>query len=208
MIRLHVVGDGARDEVSLPPVLERVLGAPVTASFCPWRDVRMNRGGRLPLIRGSGYPRKLQFSVRRARDAGEVGLVAVIDQDKDHDDVNIYKLRDAREKERPFPIAIGQAIPHGEAWLLDDPVAVRDALGLATDTDVPNVNRTRNPKVVLESLIAHSPRSGERPLAVFPDIAKSLDPIRCVHADTTGFAAFVREVQAEIGPLSRREVGP
>jgi hypothetical protein len=111
----------------------------------------------------------------------------------------------AREADRALspaiPTALGEAVPHGEAWLLDDAVAVRAALNLPADTPIPTVRRSQNPKRTLHELLANSPRTGDRPLEVLADIARQLEPSRCTHGKKTGFHGFVGEVREESGPL-------
>ena len=64
------------------------------------------------------------------------------------------ELREARERDRmerpPFPTAFGEADPHGEAWLLDDPTAIRDALELDPEVEIPTLSKTGESQIGCE----------------------------------------------------------
>ena len=196
MIRLLFVGDGERDAATIPRIVEIILSTSVGAEFHRW--ARLHGSGR-------GYKQKLRFAYRQAQDAGAKGLVATVDCDKDRKGQKLKKLRQARRDERQesplFPTALGEAVPHAEAWLLDDPVAVRETLTLAPDAEVPNVRDVASPKNALDELIAASDSANDVFMDVCRRVAQQLDPSRCVHARETGFKAFVSEVRDEIGPL-------
>ncbi|HOW19816.1 MAG TPA: hypothetical protein PLC79_12340 [Phycisphaerae bacterium] len=196
MIRLLFVVDGERDAVTVPRLVERILTTQVAEETRPW--ARLHGAPK-------GYRSKLLFAMRQAQDSHSVGLVAVVDADRDHEGRRLRAMREARDEERTrsavFPTALGEAFPHGEAWLLDDPSAVREALGLPADTAVPTVRHAKNPKKSLEELHATSRRTGDRPVDVWADIARRLDPSRCAHAAETGFSQFAGEVRCEIGPV-------
>ena len=55
MIHLYFVGDGPRDEATLPRLVERIRGAEVNGPFKEWRHVRLH--GK------SGYAGKMKFAV-------------------------------------------------------------------------------------------------------------------------------------------------
>jgi hypothetical protein len=97
-----------------------------------------------------------------------------------------------------FPTALGEAVPHGEAWLLDDPAAIRAALDLGDEVDIPHVRRTRDPKAVVNGLIEQSRHRRENVLDVFADIARLVDHRRCSFPDDTGFTALVEDVRQEL----------
>lgn len=198
MISLSFVGDGPLDEAAAPVLVSGILGTPVTSDFRPWKGIRLHSG--------RGYERKLRFLVQEARHSEVHGVVATVDCDTEDKRVRLKELQAAREESRrtapPFPTAIGEARPHLEAWLLDDPLAVRTGLRLPSDTDIPNVRHIDSPKEALIDLLSHSDRSTERPSIVWPDIAKNVELARCPHAAETGFAAFVRDVEAELKPSS------
>jgi hypothetical protein len=195
MIPLLFVGDGVRDHVSIPRLVEGILKACVREDVRDW--ARLNRAGR-------GFGRKLVFAVAQARDAGLAGVVAVLDTDLDRGGERLATLKQARVQQRqqepPFPTALGAAKPHGEAWLLDDPYAVREALALDSSAQIATVRKTRNPKAELERLLTVS-GLGTKPREAWPEIARRVTVDRCVHAAETGFAEFVHDVRSELGPL-------
>ena len=200
MIRLLFVGDGERDAAMNPHLVRTITGIRVEPTARPW--ARLNAAGR-------GYECKLLFAIRDARDRQLDGVVATVDQDKSRGRDRLRELVAARAKDReyaaPLPTAVGVANPHAEAWLLDDPVAVRTALGLGTGVQIPNVRTARNPKSDLNGLQSMSERRDEPVRTVLADIARSVDPRRCQHARETGFAAFVDDVRSEIGSLATQD---
>lgn len=197
MMHLLFVGDGRRDAVTVPRLVERILGARIRESTRPW--ARLHGAGR-------GYGRKLRYAFLQARDLNVDGLVATVDRDTDKPRRRLGVLRDARmdEQERgtALPTALGEAVPHGEAWLLDDAVAVREGLTLSPDHAIPSVKKAKNPKAALTKLLWESPRSHHPPRDVLRDIAEAVDPARCKNGKSTGFDAFVRDVQTELKPLT------
>lgn len=204
MITLLFVGDGPRDEAMLPPLARTVLGCAdgaFAALFRAWRSIRLNQG--------SGFARKLAFAHDVGRDAGSRGVVAVVDRDTSGGE-RLKEVRQARDdlaqRAARMPIALGAAIPHGEAWLLDDPVAVRKALGLPRDAGISSPHKAPDPKAELNRLWEASPRCrdnpGEPPAVALRAIAAELRIERCNQRDATGFRAFSEDVVAELGPLS------
>jgi hypothetical protein len=198
MIRLLFVGDGERDAATNPHLVSTLTGSSVDPTTIAWP--RLNRAGR-------GYDRKLLFAIRQARDDGLGGVVATIDRDRSPGRDRLRELEAARAKDRetatPLPAALGAADPHAEAWLLDDPVAVRTVLRLPRDAQIPNVRRIANPKAELTRLHARSPRADETARTILAEIAQALDPRRLSHERDTGFAHFADDVRHEIGPLAR-----
>jgi hypothetical protein len=198
MIRLLFVGDGERDAATNPHIVRRLISVAVEPRDIPWP--RLNRAGR-------GYDRKLLFALGRARDEGLDGVVATIDQDKSPGKVRLRSMEEARTKDRqkapPLPTALGCADPHAEAWLLDDPLAVREALRLDSHMPIPTVRKVKSPKDEITRLHERSPRNGDPIREILVDIARGLERNRCQHARETGFAHFAKEVEAEIGPLAR-----
>jgi hypothetical protein len=204
MRHLRIVGDGERDAAVLPPLVRRILNADLTDRTTPWP--RLHRGQKkIPGYSLKGYGLKLLYVLRSARSDRAEGVVACIDADRDRRRQRWRQMKKAREADRsqnpPLPTALGEAKPHNEAWLLDDAVAVREVLRLPSDTEVPNVQRCSSPKAALEDLHQRSERKDERPLSVWPEIAARVDTSRCTHKKRTGFEAFVREVESELGPL-------
>jgi hypothetical protein len=195
MIHLYFVGDGPRDGAAIPRLVERILVADVDAEFSPW--ARLHARGR------RGYGRKLRYAIRQARDRSLSGVVATVDSDKAPPRERLRELRQSRDDDRttsaPLPTALGEAVPHLEAWLLDDPEALREALGLDSREDVPTVRKAKHPKTELNSLIEKS--SYDRSLLDhLSEISRRCDPIRCRHASETGFKLFVDDVKTELGP--------
>jgi hypothetical protein len=197
MISLLFVGDGERDAATNPHLVGRLVSSPIEPRAIPWP--RLNQAGR-------GYDRKLLFALRQARQEGLAGVVATIDQDKSPGRDRLRSMQAARVKDReaaaPLPTALGCAEPHAEAWLLDDPVAVRVALRLDAHAPIQTVRKTKNPKGEIEALHAGGARSAEPIRDVLVDIARNLDPKRCQHAHETGFEHFAKEVKDQIGPLA------
>lgn len=209
MRRLRIVGDGERDAATVPPLVRGILKADFTAEPSPWP--RLHRGEKkAPGYHLKGYGLKLYYLLRSARSSGADGVVATVDADKATRRQRLNEMRKAREADRavrpPLPAALGEARPHSEAWLLDDPAAVREGLGLSRDAQVPNVRDCSYPKHILEELHRGSPRHDDAPLAVWPDIAAQVEPERCAHKEETGFEAFAQDVQEELGPLFGRGV--
>ena len=198
MIRLLFVGDGERDAATNPHLVSTIIGAPVAPTTAPW--ARLNQAGH-------GYDRKLAFAIRQARDSGLDGLVATVDRDTSRHRDRIRELEAVRTKDRqtrpPLPTAVGCADPHAEAWLLDDPVAVRTALRLERDTPIPTIRQVDSPKAELHRLQLTSSRCDDLATDIVVDIARALSVERCQHARETGFAHFVDDVRHEIGPLAR-----
>lgn len=196
MIRLLFVGDGERDAATNPSLVGTIIGVDVEPATAAWP--RLNDAGR-------GYDRKLLFAIRSAREEGLAGVVATIDQDKTRGRDRLRQMIAARTHDRetaaPLPTAVGCAKPHAEAWLLDDPVAVRTVLALAANEPVPNVRRVASPKNELTGLHSMSPRAAEPIRGILVEIAQALDITRCQHAHETGFHDFVEDVRDEIVPL-------
>ncbi len=196
VIRFLCVGDGDRDRVAVPPLVEGILGCGVEADFEPW--ARLHQGGK-------GLVRRLGFAVRQARSRRHDALVAVVDADRSPPRKKLKELRERRDEERqnhpPFPTALGEAVPHLEAWLLDDPVAVREALALPATAQIPTVRQTQSPKQALDGLISTSLPFADRRMDGLRAIAELIEPDRCQHKDETGFDSFRRDVTDELAGL-------
>jgi hypothetical protein len=197
MIDLLFVGDGPRDHVMVPYLVQRVLGVTIRPTTTHW--ARLHREGA-----GSGYRRKLRFAMLQAQDARAKGMVLTVDTDTDRRRQKFKELRKVRDEERaaapPFPTALGEADPHGEVWLLDDRVAVGSVLGVK-DGDIPNVRKTPSPKDTLEELRQGGSHAETPILEVLEAIARRVDPSRCDHKKETGLHALLEEVRRELGPL-------
>jgi hypothetical protein len=186
----------------VPLLVTGLLGVEVEAVAEQWKSARLHAAGR-------GYSRKLLFLLIAARTDGLQGVVATVDQDRSDPRERLQELQDARIRDRdrraPLPAALGCARPHAEAWLLDDPVAVRAALELPHDVPLPRVDATRNPKAILDQLCSSSRLGGSSNLRLLlAEIAGRVDISRCQHARQTGFAEFAADVRAELGPLRSR----
>jgi len=135
-------------------------------------------------------------------------MVAVVDWDKDRKGRRLAALREGREQERyrtvDVPVALGQADPHVEAWLLDDPVAVRRALQLPADHQMPNVVKSSYPKDDIDVLRRAGGDSDDTILVALSRIADAVVPQRCEHQKETGLKRFVDDVRHELGPLTRK----
>src|SRR5262245_49080943 len=143
MIHLLVVSEGLRDEQTVPRLVEGVLGVSVQPQF-----------KRLDEFRVGGFARKLQFAVLEAEELGIKGVVATVDNDvrsrQGEKLEGLAKGREAAQVKSPgIAVAIGEANPHSEAWLLDDAQAVREALQLPTKIDIPPVKGLTYPKTTL-----------------------------------------------------------
>ena len=199
MIRIFFVVDGPRDTATLPHIVKTILATEIEPVVRDWHDIRLNRGG--------GFPKKLLFAMMQARNEHDVvGLVAVVDQDKFPARSLLRELHDARKADRaknaPLPTAVGEAAPHGEAWLLDDPHAIRVALKLDAGVEIVSIRKTKSPKEVVNNLIDLSEHVNEKRMDLLTEIAKQVNTSRCNHTKETGFAAFVDEVHTELGPLT------
>jgi hypothetical protein len=191
MIDIFFVLDGQRDHVTVPPLVGRILGLSIRAQTTHWARVRQKGNAK-------GYQRQLQFAIRQAQDAKTAGLVAVVDRDSSSRREKLKDLIGAREQTAGYPVALGQADPHGEAWLLDDPVAIRRGLGFTGDTEIPNIRDVESPKDTIEQLRKNSERSGELILDVLQAIVQHVDPSRFRHAKETGFEAFEKDVKHQL----------
>ncbi len=200
MTRLLFVGDGERDRITVPRLVEGILTKRFEEVFRPW--ARLHQGGR-------GYSRKLRFAALQARGVRAAGLVVTLDSDKSKKGSRRKELQQGREslaaKGENLPMALGEASPHGEAWLLDDNVAVQRALELSPETKIPNPGKVSNAKQALEELLALSPRRTERPLEIWEAVAAEVRLDRCRNASATGFEAFVDEVNRHIAPVFETE---
>jgi len=200
MISIYLIGDGPRDQYSIPPLLETITGDSLQVRFTTWKELRLQRG--------SGYFRKLMLALIQARDFGDDAVVAVIDQDMQPHSQGLRAMREARSKDRqsfaPLPTAVGEAIPHGEAWLLDDPHGVRLALRLASSETIASLSQCEYPKTEIDRLIDLSSFSDQDKLENLARIAREINPRRCQHPKVTGLHQFVEEVNEELKPFINR----
>ena len=205
MIRVHIVGDGDRDGATVPPLVSNLLGVEVEGAFFPWNSPPESKGRKLRMNTKGGYAKKIAFAIERARKDRAAGVVAVVDRDVEPARERLRELRAGRDEDRrsnpPIPTAIGEAVPHGEAWLLNDRVAVRDSLYLE-DRDIDAIDES-DPKSSLDALIDASSRREEWRMDVLRDIAARVDRSRCPNASRTGFALLADEVRHEFRDLAK-----
>lgn len=118
--------------------------------------------------------------------------------DRDAGEPRLPDLVTARDELRArgelLPIALGEAVPHGEAWLVDDLEPLRTVLGHPATARAP---ARRHPKDELTVLIAAADRP-ERPVEVLGLLAAKVDLARCRHAGETGLRAFHDDVLREL----------
>jgi len=200
VIDILFVGEGARDAAVVPPIVERVFDAPINPSTIEWprladEDQHSDRR----------FDRKLELAIRLALRQQRSGVVAVLDVDKSRKKERLRQLQKGRDNARakmpPIPTAVGTAIPHGEAWILDDSHAVRQTLNLPNDVQIPAISKVKNPKAALEELARKSQRNDVPYAVLLGEIAKRIDPRRCVHAKDTGFAEFNKDLKWEYRSL-------
>jgi hypothetical protein len=208
MIRVLFVVDGPRDHHIVPPLVIELLRAEIDPETRVWTKLHL-RGERVPKP-FRGYAHKLRYALTLARTRGLAAVVATVDTDRGAPRERLRKLREGRERDRqkhpPLPAALGEANPHAEVWLLDDATAVREALGLAPETNVPAVKYVEIPKEALDQLVAQStnadqPSSTRDTPELLRSIAGRVQRDRCPHAKQTGFHAFAEDVRTELGPL-------
>lgn len=201
MMRLMFVGDGPLDWYTIPRLVETILQRTIEIGESQqWAHLRKRKG----------YEKKLLLAMIDAVNKQLDGVVATVDTDKDTRNEKLKRLQSGRASARTepslhqLPVALGEATPHAEAWLLDDPKAVRDALALPSHVDVPHVING-SPKGTLQQLWEQAiarvtvPESWPETLA---KIAAKVDPGRANHKKETGFAAFIDDVEAELGPFA------
>ncbi len=135
-------------------------------------------------------------------------FVATVDADKAPQRERLRELQTARDDDRAkapsFPTALGEADPHAEAWLLDDPDAVRQVMRLGPDVAVPTVRQSRHPKQTLEDLRVQGEHGFDHVLKILAVIVREVRPARCQHATETGIKAFADDVRCELQPIVRR----
>lgn len=198
-MKLLAVGDGPRDQRALPILVCKILDAELETRYDDWHQVRVRKQ------RGTIYARKLKYLTRRAQADGFAALAVVVDRDKSPARQKLRELRTGRDEDRqnqpPFPTAVGEASPHFDVWLLDDAVAIRDALELPADVPIPNAPKSDYPKDSLSELIERSAIDFADVSDALGEIARRLSTSRCAHRKVTGFAAFEKEVLDEIKPV-------
>ena len=194
MIKVHFVGEGSRDEQSIPALVESLTPTRFQATFSKWTRYRVH-----------SHRKKLLFALHLAREANANGLIASTDQDT-AGPAKLRELQEARAADRevnpPLPAALAVPNPHLEAWLLDDKVAVQEVYGIPTER-VPNVDEVDNPKAELSALFRSSElaNAGHTEIETLKSISSRLEPTRCQHTQSTGLRAFLRDLKGEFRSL-------
>ncbi len=182
------VADGERDHRMLPPLVATVVGAHREGGFTAWKDVQL-QGGAFGTSRTSGYGRKLRLVLMRAEGNG-CDLVAMVDRDRSGG--RLEELSAARDAAGGrVACAVGEAVPHGEAWLVDDLEPLRRVLGLDAQAPRPDL---RDPKSAFDGLVTEA---GVDRLDAFAAVAAAVEPGRCLRARETGFADFVADLREQ-----------
>ena len=194
MIKVHFVGEGPRDEQSMPALVGSLTPTRFQATFSKWTKYRVNSHGK-----------KLRLALQLAREANADGLIASTDQDT-AGPAKLHEFREARAADRhdnpPLPTVLAVPSPHFEAWLLDDKVAVQEVYGVPTER-VPNVDEVDNPKAELSALFRSCELSAadQTEFEILELISSRLDPTRCQHTQSTGLRAFLRDLKDEFRSL-------
>ncbi len=193
MIEVLFVGDGDRDAIVVPVLVERILGVAIQPQTTHW--ARLHKSG------GRGYGRKLKYALTQARDRNVRGVVATLDTDTAKHRARLKELQGGREQDRAanakISTALGEATPHGEAWVLDDAMAVQAGLRLSPEATIPTTKDSPNPKKTLHGLFKRSPRADEPFKTVLADLARRIDPGRYAYPKETGYRAFATDVRTE-----------
>src|SRR5438046_2607642 len=95
-MKLLFVGDGPRDCATVPHLVSGILSSPVEPQRRAWKQIE--------LFRGTGYGRKLLFTMAEARTLELEGVVATVDRDAASANERLSELKDAREHDRSKPI--------------------------------------------------------------------------------------------------------
>jgi hypothetical protein len=199
MIDVHFVVDGPRDFETIPALTGAILRINIRPVVKTWKSIDD--------YRVSGYARKFQFAISVAKDEDAAAIIAVVDRDSAPKRERRGKLVEGREKHRqksvPFPTAIGEADPHADAWLLDDPVAIRQALSLDSTISIPTVHESDYPRTEVDKLIKKSANFTDgNKSEILGAIARQVDPSRCYHQNETGFKKFADDVTWEFRSLA------
>lgn len=198
MIPVLLAGDGERDHIMIPPLLESLLGVRIhLVEFRAWSKIQLSNKHRT----NKGYEVKLASLIQSAliRDPIPV-VVATVDTDSDPLGEKRKKLEGvlaAEEvvRDQKVIVIVGEANPHAEAWLLADPQAIREALELHEDCPIPAIRASNYPKNDLNALRDQS-RYHKEPLKDWlARVAGCVRSHRCTAKKDTGFDAFESHVQ-------------
>jgi hypothetical protein len=183
-MRVKGVADGPRDAAMMPALLSNMAGKTVEVDFKPWKDIRVG-----------GYPRKVKWALRVALADSFHAVVLWADADAEGPE-RLRTLRDAVRADPTstvVPTVVGVPDPHAEAWLLDDPVAVRAVLQLQPEHPVPRAGP--GSKALLNKLSEQSQR-GLNGIPLMAALAETVKAERMLQPDATGFSAFEKSFQA------------
>lgn len=154
--------------------------------------------------RRRGLDRKLLAASQLAASHGCVGLIAVVDQDRDEDRIRILnETRNAIALREPTQrAAVGVAIESIEAWVLGDPAAIASTIG-KTESEVLSVYRLAS----VESLYERSGNHETRPKGIvsrIAAIAHSEDSAewRCDVADRISISTLERNCPSGFKPFA------
>ncbi len=205
-LRILFAGDGTLERVALPVFVRRILekaarhSISVFPEFHAWSSLHLHFPGEVG--RNAGLPKKVEFLARNAADFGAVAVVVVVDGD-DWPAERRSALRRGRdlahERGAHVPIALGVAVPHGEAWLVGDRSAVLDALGDSAEEPAPWPDG--DPKQQIEALLARGAADGPSRLEMHGRVAETADLRRIETASSNGFAEFRSDVRQNLGVL-------
>lgn len=201
MIRVRFVGEGPRDEAIVPSLVSTWLNKPaMQPTFVTWRALVVRKAGKTRRLHG--LARKLEYAVSQALTDRQHAPIATIDRDVAAPSERMGQMRFGVTVSPQLPTALGEAVPHAEAWLLDDQKAVRETLALPADTAIPNV-RNCAPKDELNKLCEPVVRAaGTRLIELLAGLARRIDVARCNHPSETGLQAFHNEVRSNLGSLA------
>jgi hypothetical protein len=157
-------------------------------------------------LRGRGLWQKVRFAKRQAvYNAGTAGVVFVVDTEGD--EKRIAELRRGRDHEfLDFPMAVGAAHPCIETWLLSDASAIRRAVGLNHQPQLPEQpeqlpaplkDRRYNPKTELARVCGATAAAARKDSIAFELRNLPLIRERC----PIGFEPFAAEIELRIKPL-------
>ena len=213
---VEVIGEGKTDVGDDPKPQRPNHGVvPILLySLCDEPDRMQVKRRKLAMLEGKGLRQKVRFAKRQARLNRSAAAVVVVDSEGDHNQLKrkIRDLQKGRDIQSPdFPMVVGVAHPCIEAWLLADASAIRRALGLATDPEVPDEpeklpapceNEQNNPKKWLAK--AAGSRQKELSARDKDSIARAInDMVLMRQRCPLGFAPFADEVLKRIRPLFR-----
>lgn len=195
-MKIQLVGDGPRDQYALERLVASILEIPIQATFKSWKEIRLNRYN---WGTGSILKKRLIFALHTAADENLGSLVAVVDTDKKNPLEQLRELRAAREqcqrKGLYLPTALGEANPHFDIWLLDDRKAIVEAWKVE-DSEIPDCTKSECPKEELDRLFESSQIGINDIAQALSLIAENVVISRCIHAEQTGFADFVGEINS------------